>query len=198
MTTTDDEGFTLVEMLVTLAIVGVVFGLFSSVLGFGRDVFARVAASGAYVDEVALTKQLLIDTLSQVVVTEKDSFSGEHGRLFAVAYGPGALGLVGPTATTYGPSEDGRGLQITWAEGSQGKAVTRRILSGETEVSFSYFGGDRGWVVGWNSRGNLPGLVSIQLRHGSDVTATEFTVPVRHLSSPLCLSTPAGRCMASR
>lgn len=198
MTTTDDDGFTLVEMLITLAIVGVVFGLFSSVIGFGRDIFARTAAGGAYVDEFALTKRLLIDTLSQVVIMEKGSFSGEQGRLVAVAYGPRALGLAGPTATTYEPGEDGRGLRVTWAEGSQGKAVTRRILSGETELSFSYFGADRGWVVGWNLPDILPDLIRIQLRRGSDVISTEFTIPVRYLSSPLCLPAPASRCVSSR
>src|SRR6266702_5022443 len=178
MTAADDDGFTLVEMLITLAIVGVVFGLFSSVIGFGRDIFARTAANGAQVDEVALTKRLLIDTLSQVVGTDKGSFSGEHGRLVAVAYGPRALGLTGPTETTYEPGEDGRGLQITWAQGSQGKAVTRRILSRETELSFSYFGAGRGWAVGWNLPDILPDLVRIQLRHGSDAISTEFTIPV--------------------
>jgi len=119
---------------------------FSSVLGFGRDVLTRTTTSGAHLDEIALTKRLLIDILSQVVIIEKDGLAGAPRRLVAIAYGPPALGLTAPTETIIEPDNDGRGLQIMWVNVNQSKPVTRRILSAETESSFSYFQADHGWA----------------------------------------------------
>lgn len=196
MTTAAEDGFTLVEMLITLAIVGVVFGLFSAVIGFGRDVVTRTAVDGAHLDEIALTRRMLIETLSQVVLVEKVGFAGEPQGFVAVAYAPRALGLTGPTETTVTPDKEGRGLQFRWMT-EQGKSVTRRLLSTSNTVNFSYFRTGVGWVSTWEPAGVAPSLVRVRVGRGSD-PATGFDISLQQLGSPSCLAAPASRCLVTK
>lgn len=198
MNSSGDEGFTLVEMLVTLAIVSVVFALLSSVVGFGRDVLGKTTSNSTRLDDIALIRRLLTDTLSQVVVTDRVALSGTHNHISTVAYGPQALGLEAPTETTFEPASDGRGLLVRWTAANGGKGVSRRVLYGDSDVTFSYFSSDRGWAPAWENSGFLPDLVRIQIRREPDVPPTGFSVEVKRLSSPSCLLRSSGHCAASK
>jgi prepilin-type N-terminal cleavage/methylation domain-containing protein len=193
-----DEGFTLFEMLISLAIVGVVFGLFASVIGFGRNVFDRMAGSSDRLDELASTRRLLAETLSQVVVTERKGLAGEVSWLDVVAYGPHALGLTAPVHTVFRPSPNGGGLVADWFVGGSKQAVSHRIVRTATVVDFAFFHKRRGWQSRWDPGGPLPELVRVQLRDDSGRTVGEFALAVRQLEPPLCLASPSGRCAVSR
>ena len=196
MTASEDEGFTLVEMLVTLAIIGVVFALLSSVIGFGRDVLGMTTNISARIDDVALTKRLLVDTLSEVVVTNQAGLLGGHNNLSTVAFAPQSLGLVAPTETIFGPGSDGHGLQVKWTDADNGKGVVRRVLSAESAVVFSYFSANRGWAADWTTPEFLPDLVRVQISGDLKSPLTEFTIAVKRLNPPSCLIRNPGHCPA--
>ena len=198
MTSVRDDGFTLVEMLVTLAIIGVVFALLSSVIGFGRDVLGVMTSSNARIDGIALAKTLLTDTLSQVVDVNQRGLLGMHNGLSVVAFAPQPLGLVVPTETAFGPDLENHGLQVRWTDANNGKGVVRRVLSPEYLVAFSYFGTDRGWVPDWTVTGSLPDMVRVQISGDLKSSIAEFTIAVKRLTPSSCFAGARSDCRALR
>ena len=57
----DESGFSLVELLIALAILGLVVVTLTSTFGFAQNVFQLMSDAAYQLDDITLTRRLLVD-----------------------------------------------------------------------------------------------------------------------------------------
>lgn len=182
-----DAGFSLIEVLVALAILGLVLALLPGAFRLGQRAWQttqRLDRDDGWTAARALIEQRLAEALPAFLAEGADGeprfgFSGEPRRLRFIAPAP-----AGPTggglyafdlAIEPGARGDALVLRQTLVAATGRAAVpaeTRNLLDGAPGLSFRYFGGisddgTRGWVDLWPANGTLPDLVELS---SSDVS----------------------------
>lgn len=197
-------GFTLIEMLVGMALLGMLTLVLFSALRFGTQSWERTEEKSLQVVDLAIMESLLRREMGKafplrvgLASENKVAFEGdERGVRFFTGlpahFSTGGLSLVevrfhpdSGTADTKGGKlkfrhalQDGLETDFTSSQRPQETSM----LAGLSEVSFSYFGvssdqGEPVWRTSWSDSGRLPMLVKMTLQLPSG--GREIILPLR-------------------
>ena len=174
-------GFTLVELLVALTLLGLLSLALLGGLRFGTRAWETAVTHGGGLDEVAFVQSFLRREVAQAIIPQRageaaddaPAFVGERDRLDFLAPWQQPLGRVGLYRFRL---ERADGLRLSWelldAEGAddEDEAVKgeRLLASGVEGLSLRYFGsrdqgGEPDWYYDWDQEAGLPQLVEIEL-----------------------------------
>ncbi len=182
------EGFTLLELLVALTLLGLVFALLAGSVRFGATVWERGGARATQTENLQLTHRVLrrqVEQMRPVLLPEKrrnrnlavsglqDRFlfvapppasaSGQGLQLFRIAFETGAKNLRLVLAW--------RQIQPDFSDFTDAREFESRILIENIESGqISYFGKTRQqdtalWHSEWVEQKSLPQLVKIALHY---------------------------------
>lgn len=206
-----DAGFTLLELLVTLALLGLLAVLLSGGLRFGIRAWERSSAHAAGTDQTSLAQRLLRRELSRAypyLVTGDQmpphiDFTGSPEAVNVLAPVPLALAAGGRARVSFRVASDGDGRKLVMtaqpelADDDQPPA-TDVLLANLSSLEFSYFGrlgGDSEprWHDAWKDQIALPRLIRVRAafpagdpRHWPDlIVAPRITVDVGCTYDPL-------------
>lgn len=209
------SGFTLLETLIGLALLGMLTLVLFSALRFGTQSWERVEEKSLQVVDLAIVESTLRRQMGRafplrvgLANENKVAFEGdESGLKFYTAlpahFSSGGLSLVDVRFdSTADPalSESGRllirhalqnGLETDFAADQTPQTST--LIAGLSEASFAYFGtsteqGEPTWATTWRQNGRLPMLVKLRLK---------FSNAEREMIIPLRLGEEAGCYQAS-
>jgi general secretion pathway protein J len=176
-----EQGLTLIELLLALAILAVLTGFLAGGLSIGRRAFEADLASGVSGDTDAATQaisSLIASALPMLVSMANPKsgimFEGRQATLSFMALSEGRSLRGGPHMFRLGRS--GTDLVVDVVDpspdttgGDVGPVPTRVVaLSGIRDMRLSYFGrvtpeGSPGWQTQWFRAERLPELVSVQI-----------------------------------
>jgi general secretion pathway protein J len=184
-------GFTLVEMLVTLALMGLVALVAFGGLRFGVRAWETGSSRAAEADEIEAVQFFLRRQISRMILPE----GRQGGASGAVMLGapreirflsilPPELGVggIGHFRLYLEPEADNGRLALDWAlyrpDGlvvpSDAAERSRALLSGVRDIRIGYYGAVRdgeepSWRDAWPSPDRLPSLITLELAFaGSD------------------------------
>lgn len=177
------RGFTLLELLIAMSLLGLIFAAVTGGLRFGTTAWQRTADRLSQSDDMQLTYQILRRQISTSVTLYEDtgpgqeevSFSGRRDRLSFIGPAPAramAPGLFRLTLSLE-PDAGAQALTLRWqrvekAVAKAGPDNVEPVLRGVRSIQFSYFGhvgNDRRprWVNEWRDRDRAPTLVRIAI-----------------------------------
>jgi general secretion pathway protein J len=174
------RGFTLVELLVAMAVLGLISVSLLGSLRFGAVAWQRSDAQGSAVEQTELAESVLRRALSSAypylsVSDPTDPhilFDGTASRISFLGPAPEALGGAGLArfAVSLDASEHGQRLTIAatpeLAVGDAAALPPSVLVDGLDHADFAYYGAlepgsDPAWHDSWNSRFGLPQLIRI-------------------------------------
>ncbi|HLH91732.1 MAG TPA: prepilin-type N-terminal cleavage/methylation domain-containing protein [Xanthobacteraceae bacterium] len=178
-----EGGFNLVELLVALALFGLLTSLLFASIRFGMSAWTRGTATIDHADETLHAQNLLRSLVGNTYplfilsgVGGHVDFAGTATSMRLLSPNPVALGIAGRSrfvvsAEPHGDRVDLRlsaTPELAWAGASARPAATT-LLAGAEKVEFSYLGmrsGDRApvWVSAWNGQAALPQLVRVAIK----------------------------------
>lgn len=196
-----DSGFSLIEVIVSLAILSAILAALPSTFGLARRAWAAVATIEQR-ESWAASRSFLEQRLAEAVpllVTDGNSnrrsaFAGEAARLSFVATsasGPAGGGLYHWSISAE-TSAGGRALVLRHGLIASGRVIqrsteTRILLDGIEDLRLRYFGAtdetaERRWSDAWSDDARLPELVELTISTVMDGRAPEsrqIVVPLR-------------------
>jgi general secretion pathway protein J len=176
-----EHGLTLIELLLSLAILAVLTGFIAGGLSIGRRAFDadRVAEISGETDAaIQVVASLIGSALPARNSTNNPNseivFDGRQRTLSFVGLSEGRSLQGGPHAINLQQSGGEFVVEVAGsapgtASETSGQSLARVVaLSGVREIRFSYFGsqkpaGPRGWQTEWLRAERLPDLVSIRI-----------------------------------
>lgn len=183
---TPSDGFTLVELLVAIAILALLATLLVGGLRFGTRAWERADVHADIVSEVQIVQAFLRRRISEAAPVRKQGqsdkpvvdFDGERTHLSFVTVMPVHLETGGYARLDLDFRPDLGKLLLRWqpydfSGGAKrsADAETRVLLDGVAEVSFAYFGSAAddtdqasAWQNEWKGRGRLPALIDLRVR----------------------------------
>jgi general secretion pathway protein J len=193
----EDDGFTLVEVLVALALVCLLSVLTLNSLQFGIEVWRRSSESSTKLDDRIHAESFLRQLLShasprfvtRVGATGYVEFEGQETSLRLIADPPQSLSGSGPLIFTLQTenSDSHRSLSISsrpeLAKADAQSSLDRRVLLQDVgEVEFAYFGSKgapAAWHREWLRETHLPDLIRITLRKDAGEGETSLLIRPR-------------------
>jgi general secretion pathway protein J len=198
----NQRGFTLIELVVAMALLGVMMVLMYSGLTFSLKGWDVGAASGQRIADRRIGENFLRRELSELFPMRwKDpmvlrlAFEGETQRLRFVSGRPpgvtaGGLSLVGLEVEAAADGHE-RSLVMRRAMpdddakdfGPLDSATGTVILAGVDSVAFSYFGAetdftDQKWTDSWTYPGRVPQMVRMRIRTADGALLPEMVIRV--------------------
>lgn len=181
-----DRGFTLMELLVAMTLLGILMATLLGGLRLGSRVWDVSERAVQQVDEVEIVRNFLrerferILPLSSTISGEPTEtlFMGDQRRLRFVSFMPESFNnqpfLLELSLQQRGGGGVQKDLVLTWRrlEGDQpelGQAAAgeRVLIEDVAEIAFGYFGGDRrqakAWFEQWSNSEFLPSLIKFEL-----------------------------------
>lgn len=176
-----EQGLTLIELLLSLAILVVLTGFLAGGLSMGRRAFDADRANeiGSETDAAIQSVSSLIASALPVRVSTSSQkpgiiFDGRRETLVFVGLSEGRSLRGGPHKISLRRSGGDLVVDVATAAGETAKDAPQPpptrvvVLSGVREVSFSYFGrmdpsGVPAWRTDWSRLERLPDLVSIRI-----------------------------------
>ncbi len=190
MTRQGDHGFTLLELLVALVVLGFVLAGLSGGVRYGlraADTQARTLAERAELDAVDRALRRLIEQMDPGTARDGAGFGGSAGRLVFVSELPAASGLPTRHADIALGLDGARRLVLRATPHSPGRPfgppplpVEEELLRDVDHVEFSYLGRDAGasWASAWSGK-ELPAVIRLRVvfppgdrRHWPDIIAS--------------------------
>lgn len=185
-------GFTLVELLVSLTLLGLISVLLFGGLRFGTRAWEAGDAHSQRLTEVQAVQALLRQRLSQAVrpsTPQLDaipgevagSFVGDEQNIRFIGLGPSQIGAGGLYIFDLAivDDADAQRLELGWqlyrpdylerATTGESESADRRVLIEDFErAKFSYYGADKeegtaDWRDRWDGQAGLPVLVGIEM-----------------------------------
>jgi general secretion pathway protein J len=179
-----EAGFTLLELLVSMTVLGLLGVMMVGGLHFGARVWERTESAAQDQNRVAAVQALVRRQVAQMQPQQvrgadrrpRVAFEGTAERLVFVAplpqfLGQGGYHLIAVEAETEGSS---RNLVMRWQPFDRerpgltldGGARKEVLATGLRSLAFKYFGHDRrgtpsGWLATWNDVNQLPQLVDV-------------------------------------
>jgi prepilin-type N-terminal cleavage/methylation domain-containing protein len=168
------RGFTLLELLVGVALMALLSGLLFAALRLGADGLDRVDATAQAAEDRRIVAAFLRQRLANAIpVIERDAtgahvaFDGSADRLRLVTDMPPA---VGGGAHRLELDNTARGLRLTWTPllGPDAEAAPTSRHLATVAARFAYYGQRAGeaapvWHAQWRDELALPRLVRLQL-----------------------------------
>ncbi|HEY1707120.1 MAG TPA: prepilin-type N-terminal cleavage/methylation domain-containing protein [Rhizomicrobium sp.] len=176
----DDAGFTLLELLVTLAVMALLSALLFTGLRFGAHAWDGSEAHGAGMDEVRLVQDFLRREIEQAypvyVATDPThpavDFQGSENAMVFFGPSPQAARTHGRSRIALAAIRDGKhiALMIRAQPELGGGSWSDLLLRNLAAVQFSYFGpvvrgGTPSWRDVWPSGTLIPQLVRLQIKY---------------------------------
>jgi prepilin-type N-terminal cleavage/methylation domain-containing protein len=203
----DERGFTLLELLVAMVILGLTLALVGSGGRLLRDTGERLADRRDSMADLAILTTLLHERLGDAVALD----FGRAGRTEASFLGTDEEArflTLGRTIEPGGPlvlmavgEREGGGIEVLRAEidatesgfdalDDSGRAEARALAMPISDVDIAYFGrkeGDRaaGWHAAWQEEALLPLAVRLDLEQAGRALPP-IIVPVRQTLASLC------------
>ncbi len=176
------RGFTLVEMLVVLALLGLIVLLVGGAISSGARSWGTAHSRALAMEDMLGLDRVVGDRLRQALplrlrnapgMDRRLAFIGTEDTMTFVAPMPDGLDFGSYSALTLQHTEEGR-LDLTWGtvdlqDGALTAAGERRVvtvLEGTRAVAFRYFGratlgAERQWSPSWSPGPFLPDLVEV-------------------------------------
>jgi general secretion pathway protein J len=188
------RGFTLLEMLVAITLLGLVMATITSSLGLSSRMSGKITQYGERAQAQAEVRGFLRRQLHQLAA---QTLTDSEGKKFAAFYGePGLLRFVAPMARAadypglhwfelFVDTVDGRQALLMryqpYLPGADaGEWSEARVLLGNLEhVEFAYFGGDDEsdyWADRWIGQEDLPALVQVSLADSAETGWSDMMI----------------------
>ena len=185
-----DHGFTLLELLIAVSLLGLIFAALTGGLRFGTTAWQKASIRLSQSEDMRLTYQTLRRQISTSVTLlqettqgqETISFEGRRDRLRFVGPAPAramAPGLYRLTLSLE-PDAGSQALTLRWQTLTTGALVTdaakdnmEPVLRRVRSIALSYFGQignglQPKWVSEWREAGRAPRLVRISIETVGD------------------------------
>jgi prepilin-type N-terminal cleavage/methylation domain-containing protein len=207
-TSPEDDGFTLVEVLVALVLVGLLSLLTLEALQFGVQAWRRGSASSLKLDDrihaEGALRQLLSQTsprfVARVGAVGYVDFEGRAASMQLIAEPPQSLSGSGPLIFNLSAEKRGDRTDLSLASRpelaigtEQLPARQRPLLEDVGQVEFSYYGvksQQAEWHREWVRQTHLPDLIKITLR---GATETTFVIRPQVDVDATCVHDPLSR-----
>jgi general secretion pathway protein J len=165
------SGFTLIEILAALVVLGLLVGGLAQGMQFGLQAWqrvARMAEAGDELDAVDRSLRRLIAQAHPGTATRPAPFVAGQGRLAFVSSLPDLPGMPARPAEAVLLVDDQRRLVLRWRPYLNAQRprpapfAEAELLRGVAGLEFGFWRADLGWVAGWDAP-DLPALVRIRL-----------------------------------
>jgi prepilin-type N-terminal cleavage/methylation domain-containing protein len=156
MTESDDSGFTVFELLITLSIFGLAAAGLLGTLTIAQRTLLAINNTDDAVAEIAQVRAVLLDALRRLSV---HGIWGDGRTLKLTGPPPRSLGLDGSIVLTLSPAEDGEGLIGAWQRPSGPQDTRHRLVAPERHVLFGYQAVGGSWTDQWTAQSQWPTLV---------------------------------------
>jgi prepilin-type N-terminal cleavage/methylation domain-containing protein len=176
----DSRGFTIVELLVALALLGAVMAVLTQSITFGRTFLERSTSTLDRMDELSVLTTVLRGPLNQIVGGQAGgAVSGNRYLLNIRTLGDRAPALDPPLILTLQPSADGTGAVASWqSEKRTSPAVTRPLLKPTSRIRFSYYAPDLGWTDAWSEK-RAPSAIRVTVEQSGAASQIELDFQLR-------------------
>ena len=215
-----EAGFTIVELLVSLAILGMMAGLLASGIGLSGRLSAASTEARSGADAVANTQLLLHQRITQLLplqrLTSSDPTIEMNGNRGEFRFAGAPAGQAQPDSTVYyrlllKPTGELTLLtasdlddRINLQDASLVGWTPHTLLRDVSTLDITYFGADRlfgppHWQSVWNNRPQPPDLVRIRVEFaaGDRRVWPDLVVRPRTTGNTLCrIDAQTGRCEA--
>jgi general secretion pathway protein J len=179
MTRAGESGFTLLELLVSLTLLGLVFVLLFGGLRFGTRAWERTASLTDASDSVRLTQSVLrnaieracprlLTTTDQHSMPPRVDFAGSPQALAMLGPAPGSAGGQSCARLTFAVRPDGTLKRLVLVMGDDSVNATV-LLRRAQSVDLAYRAASGGWQSSWSAAA-LPSLVRIRAIFPKDDT----------------------------
>jgi general secretion pathway protein J len=176
-----EQGLSLIELLLSLAILGVLIGFLAGGLSMGRRAFDadRISETQAETDTAIQVVSNLIGTALPITVSAAGgsgavAFSGGRESISFIGLSEGRSLQGGPQKIILRRSGSDLVVEVAVSVSGTNQGVPERpptrvvVLSGVRDINFQFFGGAnaaavRNWRADWSNSDHLPDLVSIRV-----------------------------------
>jgi general secretion pathway protein J len=175
------RGFTLIEMLVVMTILGLISLALLGSLRFGATAWQRSNGQGGSIEQIELAetvlRRALVSAYPYLSGTDPADthiqFEGTSSRIVFLAPAPEALGGAGLARFTVAAEPAESGMRLTIAAVPElalpGSATPSAgvLIDGLEDAKFGYYGADDpgsdpSWHDSWSGRPSLPGMIRIR------------------------------------
>ena len=201
------NGYSLAELLVVLALLGMISLAISSGMRFGARVWEKSGQQVAAMDGVAGAQSLLRTVLQRVVPRDLDPgipadpalFRGSENTMAFTANSAAAIDSNGIARFELSTIDRAgkKSLLLKWIPLSGVRTVqTQEIVSDAASISFAYAILDQTgafvWRQDWVDQSGVPALISVSVRYpaASTLVWPEFLVRPRVAREPTCIYDP--------
>lgn len=206
-----EDGFTLVEVLVALALVSLLSVLTLNSLDFGIQAWRRSSESAIDLDDRVHAEGVLRHLLSQISPrfiarpggTGYVDFEGRATSLRLIADPPRSLSGTGPVIFILGAEETTGRTDLTLSSrpellmsDAQQPLSQSPLLENAVEIEFSYYGaknGPPGWHKEWIRETHLPELIKISFGKLPGKVETHLLIRPRIDVDITCIHDPLSR-----
>ena len=180
---TPRSGLSLLELLVSLALLALIGAGLAGAFGLGTQVWTRSQALGIHAQEIALRSQFrrfLSQALPPTRLTPFNAeFNGEANQLtFVTLAETPSVQSAAATRMTLQVRNSTLVLVTEFLDDEAGviSSLEDLLVAEAQEIRFDYFNADGEWVDAWSDPSTLPRLVRIRIAEGSIPAWPEFTV----------------------
>ncbi len=161
------RGFTLVEVLIALALFGLMLGMIFTVLTLGARTWEAAGPRAEALDGRLVLERFLTRRLGGALIRpdrrNRPSFSGTSRQLEFIAFPPLVIGMKGPQRFRLFQDDGRLRVQILTLDGEmpdgEGKLRDLVLLERVKELRLRYYG-EGEWRADWTER-KLPRLVEV-------------------------------------
>jgi general secretion pathway protein J len=186
-------GFTLIEVLVAVTLLGLLMVAVSAAVRFGAQSWRRAEQQSAATADVAAVE----DVLRRMIITAKPRFASADPTDAAIAFNGEAnsLALIGTLPDAFAPGLQGQQrlflvpsgatqiLVVAWrldlpaSDGGELRETLVPLLDHVRAVRFAYYGptddgSTRAWTDTWSNRHILPALVRVHIERDTGSMAS--------------------------